>query len=343
MTQIGEPVDFGILADSETTCPFNHDIDEPPVVENEFKGDAGALEDNMANQIGTSTDSVPKEWQLKKPKKIVCPNYDPKHKFFDERPPEEYPVVIDGYRYPVTCAPHHLIPAQESLKHARKLGKYMVKEGSPEPVTNGDDVEGICYADVGYNVNGSHNGSFLPGSYGVTSVGTGDWKSAPSVMSGEWEDDSTADGEASAALRRIKPRRGSSKALTGLRHQVHPDNKKWLYVKAAVELGKGQFHDRHPDYSDLVIKSLESIAAEYDKKRNDIKLEVGCKKCQKRFKKYKEGSGGIPTPFKLLNRLNLVSSNYAQHLSADRWFINIYTSKWGLAYMLAVKNGTPGA
>jgi hypothetical protein len=343
VTQIGEAVDVGFLSASDGECPFDHDSAEPPNVKNDFIGDAPALERNAENQVGTHL--YDKRKPEKPPDKLICPNYDPKHVFFDDRKEDDYPVVIpwedektkeNGFhRYPVTCAPHHLIPAQESLKRAETLLKYMIKKGAPEKVNDGTR-KGICYADVGYDVNGSQNCMFLPGSYGVSSIGTGQWTSAPSALGDPgFEEDGHNDKENVA-----KPKKCSSPKLTGDRHQVHPDNRKWLYVKQAVKLAPGQFHDRHPDYSDVVLTVLEKIGEEYDQRYRDIfQKDVGCPKCKERFKKMEEA--GVPTPFALVDRLNGVSARFAGYLNGGTWNIKLYTSKWGLAYMRAIKNGSP--
>lgn len=338
MTQIGEPVKASVIAGRDNECPFNHDFAKPPVVENVFKGDAPTLERYMGAGTSTIDGTVPDSWRPSRgPGKSLCPNYDDDHAFFDDLPEEKYPVVIEGNRYPVTCAPHHLIPAQESLKHT-KLVKYMIWKDKAEPVTNGKPRKGLCFSDLGYNVNGRENGMFLPGSYGVTSVGTGDWTSTASAMPGEsWEDESTADNEAAAV--KARPRKTHTQKLTGLRHQVSPSNRKWAYVRQAVSMAPGQFHDRHIDYSREVTEALDAIAREYDAKVKRIKEKSMCKRCQKRFDEFEKQ--GLPTPFKLLSRLNKVSSRYASWLSGSKWAMNIYTSKWGLAYMRAVKSGRP--
>lgn len=343
MTQIGESVSIGVLAGDDIKCPFDHESPTPPKVENDFIGNAVTLE--SCAQSGTGTHLYAKRKPSKPPPKVICPNYDPNHPFFDGLDEEDYPVIIKWkdlatkksgmHRYPVTCAAHHLIPAQESLKRADTLLKYMIKEGAPEKVNDGTK-KGICYADVGYDVNGSQNCIFLPGSYGVSSVGTGQWTSAPSVLGEDWEDDSHNDNENVA-----KPKKCSSPKLTGDRHQVHPENRKWLYVKEVVKLAPGQFHDRHPDYSNEVLKVLDKIGGEYDDRLKKIQMKTGCKKCQERFKKLKDN--GIPTPFVLVDRLNGVSKRLSTYLNGRRWNLKMYTSKWGLAYMLAVKNKSPGA
>lgn len=55
----------------------------------------------------------------------------------------------------VTPAAHHLIPGNASLGRATSLHKYMKKS------------RGLIRSDIGYDVNASGNGVWLPGSYGV--------------------------------------------------------------------------------------------------------------------------------------------------------------------------------
>lgn len=45
----------------------------------------------------------------------------------------------------------------------------------------------------------------------------------------------------------------------------------------------------------------------------------------------------VPTPFGLVTRLNGVAGRMAGFLNGTTWRPNIYTSKWGRAYMKTLK------
>lgn len=63
--------------------------------------------------------------------------------------------------------------------------------------------------------------------------------------------------------------------------------------------------------------------------------ESNCGKCKE--KKDKIAKLGVPTPFGLVTRLNGVAGRMAGFLNGTTWRPNIYTSKWGRAYMKTLK------
>jgi hypothetical protein len=350
MTEIKEPVAFGEVLGKDVSCPFDHDSPDPPTVNNDFVGDATKLASNMDSTVSTV---LYKPYKPKKLESIKSPNETSNHPFWDGHPETKWPVIIPWkdkgksgvHRYPVTCAAHHLIPAQESLKRAETLHPYMIKKGETEEVAEGKSKTtiggGIVYSDVGYGVNGSENGVFLPGNYAVSGLTMDDphWTRAPSVLSGvDWETDESPDNENVA-----KPKSCSSPKLTGDRHQINNENRKWLYVKQAVKKCPGQFHDRHKEYSDWVVKVLKQIATEYKDRYKKVATKAGCPECQKRAKQFTADGVGIPTPFGLLARLNGVSQRLSGLLKGQRWAEPVVTSKWGLAYILAKREKNPDA
>jgi hypothetical protein len=219
----------------------------------------------------------------------------------------------------VTCAAHHVVPAQESLK-ASPLLAYMVKKGDTESLKDKDYSSGIVWSDVGYDVNGRENGIFLPGSYAVGGGrgGMGVWTGNDDKP--DLEDEDVADV--------ADP---SSNLLTGKLNEISDDNRKWQYVSQAVALTPGQFHDRHEDYSDIIGEGLEKIFQNYETLKKKYLEDQKCPKCKKRTDDIKEL--GVPTPFGLVGRLNGMSSRMGGHLNGKKWTRTIYTSKWGRAYM----------
>lgn len=297
MTELAESVLVGMVSDGgDSACPFDHNSEEPQKVRNELVGNGGTLGDNM--EAGSSTLLYPPMSPSLKP----VPNPDAKV--------DDTPVEIGEWRYPVSCAAHHLIPAQASLKKASKLLTYMKKGGRNK-----------LWSDIGYDVNGQENGVWLPGNYAVGGQGTGDWVGAPSAMDG--------DSELASVRRRAARRSAASSKLDGVRHEVDPNNRKWLYVDQATRLFNAQFHDAHVDYNKFVLKILNKIAESMQVAREKSIADLACSECKKRQEKIKEY--GVPPPFGLSARLNGVSGRLRGYLKGRRGHKIVYTSRWGKA------------
>jgi hypothetical protein len=173
--QLGESVNIGIMPDQEdeVTCPFSHD-QERLELKNQLGGIGTTLGNNLKSGKGiqtaaaagydfTSCDTIadPRDRQEDAVKVIaiivngeVVTNND-------------YPIP-----YPLTCAAHHLIPAQESLK-GHKILKFMCKSGENQDFRNSKNVVpaavagSLVWGNIGYNINGGQNGAWLPGNYAV--------------------------------------------------------------------------------------------------------------------------------------------------------------------------------
>jgi hypothetical protein len=323
MTQVGEAVTAPDCID-EFECPFDHSTEEPPAIENNFIGDGGKLKSRMKS--GSSTHKYAYNPTIKTGagavEKTLPPRDLPDHPCAKGKKPVSIRSA-DGTSktFGVSCAAHHCIPSQESLKRS-KLLEFMVKKGKNADVKQGkatvpSDFTGKARTNVGYDTNGAENGIFLPGSYAV-----GGWK--------DWADP-LDDDEITAAIADAEP---SAFILNG-RVSVDDDNPRWRYVREAVQLAGGQFHDRHEKYSDFVLSVLDKLHERYtqlEKKNIDEGL---CGKCKERAKKKKDE--GVPTPFVLVQHLNGVSRKLAGWLNGKVWKKNIYTSKWGLVYMAHLK------
>jgi hypothetical protein len=327
MTQVGEAVKVAVIDDNETPCPFDHEAPKPPKVENDLIGVGGTLARRMKSAKGTHLyadikDDFPVE-------SILNPKHRPKHPFRNRAKVVEI-IAKEGKKtythlYPVTCAAHHCIPAQESLKESPLLAYMVGPIGDEEDLKDDSYTGAIVWSDVGYDVNGSENGIFLPGNYAVGGGrgGMGVW--GPNV---DEDDDEPEDAEDSVP----DPK---SNELTGAMYQVDEDNRCWQYVRQAMHHCPGQFHDRHEDYSLFVQEVLQKIFANYEALRRKNIDGRKCSKCQDRKKlidKY-----GVPTPYGLVARLNLVADRLKGFLDGGTWRINIYTSLWGKAYMETVK------
>lgn len=331
MTEIGEAIAIGMVDSDEVECPFDHENPEPPNVNNMLIGNGQTLARQM--EKGNSTflyDKLRKPQQpINNPGNIADhPFYNKKHavtiNYIDKKSGE-----IKQHTYPVSCAAHHIIPAQESLKNSPLL-TFMVKKGDSEKLKGKEYTTGSVWSDVGYDINGSENGIFLPGSYAV-----GGGKGRQSL----WiENDDDADDEEE----NISDNQSTDiRFLHGELNQISKENRKWLYVSQAMKHAPGQFHDRHEDYSLFIAEILHKIFSDYKRLYKNSFKESNCPKCKEKQKVAKDK--GIPTPFGLLARLNQVSSRLKNYLNGNIWSPNVYTSKWGKAFMEQRKSGNSDA
>lgn len=128
---------------------------------------------------------------------------------------------IDKGTYGFTVAAHHLIPGEASLA-VSSLKSFMVKGETVEVVTPEGNKQKELKKHIGYNVNGSHNGAWLPGNYYIRS------KTSP-IKDTSW---------------------------------VDLGNNPWClhYVAAVIRVSGAQFHDAHTKYSGAVKDILNKIS-----------------------------------------------------------------------------------
>jgi hypothetical protein len=335
--QIAQPVTTPSLLDLKDDCPFDHDLPEPPNVQNKLVGKGGQLATNMNN--GSSTNLygpfIPsKDAQVKWGK---LPQKDVDHPFGKERADKGRCVTVtfdDGRSkvFPVSCSAHHLVPSQESLKD-HDLLQYMCKR-STSGENNHKYASGKVWSDVGYDTNGSENGVYLPGSY---AVGGGRGGLAVWYVQDDDDDDEHSEGYIDANKAPAADYAGFE--LKGKRGDINLANPCWQYVAQAIRKGPGQFHDRHVDYSeDIVQSALTNIWKSY--RANDVLvLPESCPKCKKREEKIKEF--GLPAPYSVVTRLQNLASKLRTYLTAGpgSWRSNVYTSEWCKQYMEAVIRG----
>lgn len=141
--------------------------------------------------------------------------------------------IADG-TYGFTVAAHHLIPGEASLEKS-ELIKFMTKGKTVEIEVSGKGKstpkQKKVAKHIGYNVNGAHNGVWLPGNYYIRT--------------------------------RTSPIRGKSWSALG----TNP----WClnYVAAATKAAAAQFHDTHEKYSEKVLELLNKIALRLGKHECD--------------------------------------------------------------------------
>lgn len=350
MTEVVEGVAIGMVNEDETKCPFDHETPTPPKVDNDLIGVGGTLARKMKN--GSSTHLYSKLRKDQSP--VLNPRNIPGHALYKKGSRKPRPVLLNirkdttsklyQHAYPVTCAAHHCIPAQESLKRSQLL-EFMVKKGDSEDLKDDSFSNGVVWADVGYDVNGVENGVFLPGNYAVGGGrgGMGVWEGDDSNEDDdvEYPDDvsddvdlnegavDAMDGLADGGP--IIDSAPSSNRLNGTNFQADPNNRKWRYVSLAMKLTRAQFHDRHEYYSDYVLAHLEKIYANYLLLKEKQVDEKNCPDCKEKAKKIKDL--GVPTPFGLVARLNGLSASLRGYLSGGRWSDKLYTSNWVLAHV----------
>jgi hypothetical protein len=128
---------------------------------------------------------------------------------------------IDTDYFSFIVAAHHLIPGEAALAPSR-LKNYMTKGKSVTAISGKGEVRRKIRKHIGYNVNGAHNGVWLPGNYAI--------RKTSSPTDETW-----------------------SKLF-----ESHSD---WClnYVGSLSKVGKGQFHDAHTMYSEEVEALLNKI------------------------------------------------------------------------------------
>jgi A nuclease family of the HNH/ENDO VII superfamily with conserved AHH len=233
MTELAEPIAIGMLAEEiEADCPFSdpalgvddlegEDIskDDAPAATATQENDGGVLGKNMVSgspgKDGTVGGPCPP------PKMKADARLDTARTGLRVRVPATAAIAEDVYGF--TVAAHHLIPGDAALKPS-KLKALMTQGESVEVVVAGGAKKNKkIRKHIGYNVNGSHNGVWLPGNYYI--------RGTTSPISGKsWSD---------------------------------LGNDSWClnYVAAVSMAAGGQIHDAHTEYSDAVKELLNKIAA----------------------------------------------------------------------------------
>lgn len=297
MSQLGEAIAVEVMKTLKEDCPFSHEPDSKNF-ENDLIGSGGTLGENMSGQISAIRNPA---LAGKKPPKEEDPAKRKGHPLHGKEPVllmwDGMPVACE-----VTCAAHHLIPAQASLAKSDIL-TWMIKKGKPGSVKEGKNivkVSGDVNNNVGYDVNGAENGVWLPGPYWMRGV----WTDMP-----EDEEDAAA-GKSGNAKVGAKFAPGSQKE----------------YAIGAMRLCDAQFHDAHPDYSKIVLDALNTIAARYD---TVVQTKAVCDGCKEKLKK------GIPAPYAIVLKLNAISRRMRGFLEGapSAWKKAVFTSAWSVEYM----------
>jgi hypothetical protein len=236
MTQLGEMVAVVLIQSALAKCPFEKKNLESPAKEPEHiaKDDLEAAhkdQDNNGGKLGTNlTNASPGPADTITP--IFPSRVIPAQERIDSKTrPGVEKVSVEGddgtaKQWDYKVAAHHLIPGEASLHPSDVYTKYMVEGGEIETPVKKRKYK--IKANIGYNVNGNHNGVWLPGNYAIR-----EGHSPKSGAEATW-----------------------SKIVDD------PKYKEWCfdYVMACVAKVGGQFHDSHTEYNKWVLNVLNEIA-----------------------------------------------------------------------------------
>jgi A nuclease family of the HNH/ENDO VII superfamily with conserved AHH len=224
MTEIAEAVAVALGEPITEKCPFKEEgPDVSPEVEdviNDDRDSADVLQDNNGGTLGKnlikgSPDGWGKDGTINKlypPSMTIAPQ--PR---VDSKMQPSLKVTVQNDDYPFKVAAHHLVPGDASLSPSELYLHYMVKDATGQTAGG---RQFTIKANIGYNVNGNHNGVWLPGNYAI--------------------------------------RQGATKKQVSWR-ELGEDPWCFEYMKACVAKTGGQFHDAHTHYSGAVLKILNKI------------------------------------------------------------------------------------
>lgn len=236
--EFGELVATAFIKEELVECPFTQAIvdsgaskDEPEGIEYDDHDDAWKEQENNGGTLGINL-SKGKSGS----KGTVGGPFPPDGYLVTDKPKDskpdrgrQYVFVIGADEYsddvfPYVVAAHHLIPGKASLEPS-KLKQFMTANKTVT-TESGKSWKIACH--IGYNVNGAHNGIWLPGNYAIRKP-TKSWYKSPGDLGVSWSD--LGD---------------------------HP----WCinYVAAVSKITYRQFHDTHEKYSIAVEKLLNKIA-----------------------------------------------------------------------------------
>ncbi len=236
---------------------------------------------------------------------------------------DKKPITIDGESYPLSLAAHHLIPGEESLP-VSNIRRYIWSS------------EGFIKTDIGYDVDGSENGMWLP-THQVMSNRLGKAQKikieddAPSTqgMSAQFDNDENIvinDDDAAPP-----PTQGMSWEALSARAKKSEQNPitytelflpRYTQQAMMVKGLEAQFHDRHSNYSTWVTDRLNEIDTLIHKK------SAACEKCPK------DTDRNRSPPYMLVYRLNRLSNKLRSILQGSPRLIwkTVYTSDYARRY-----------
>jgi hypothetical protein len=223
--EIGEAVNLDVLeASFKDDCPFKDDLIGVGEVEEEDVADDDLDEqENSGGVLGRNLiggkPGKDGTWTGDPPPTVTALRIDTRRTHIKVKVPGTATVKESVYGF--TVAAHHLIPGEASLAPST-LKKFMTQGESVEIHTNKGTKNKKIAKHIGYNVNGSHNGVWLPGNYYIRA-------STSPVAGKSWSD-------------------------------LGDDPWCLNYVAAVVRVAGAQFHDAHTKYSAAVEDFLNKIS-----------------------------------------------------------------------------------
>ncbi len=220
-----ESIEVAFIQDVEEKCPFKESAEAVEVELEDIKKDdlpsVQEIQDNNGGTLGRNLENASNGKAgtvnaiCAAPTPTAVPRVDTRHNSGGE-----VNVKKDQKDYRYSVAAHHLIPGEASLAPSRLYKKYMVEGGK---VTTKSGKEHEILANIGYNVNGAHNGVWLPGNYAIRATTSPNPGVSWGELGPEWDD--------------------------------------WCfdYMCACVVKAGGQFHDSHTGYSEKVLAYLNKL------------------------------------------------------------------------------------
>lgn len=310
--QIGELTALSMVKEYKVNCPFaeveveggpeagdeNPADDDKDDVEAAQRNDGGILGQNLSSGSKGKADGGPY------PPDDYLIRSEPRDTKRDGSTPlirlPEYRDAAEG-DFPFVVGAHHLIPGNASLKKAKKLVKAMKQGGK---ITSNKGRQYTVSKHIGYDVNGAHNGVWLPGNYAIKTA---------------LPERKTSSGKTRAARKGTTPVAGESWSKLTQEHE----HWQFCYVAGACKVAGGQFHDTHKDYSERVLSNLNKISVALS-----VHMDY-CSICQE------EGKTEIPPPYRIKRRLFALSGRLRRHVtgSAQQWKQPWFTSdRWKRKY-----------
>lgn len=273
----------------EANCPFKDEPQTAPPPDDENPPDddldgAQAVQENDGGKLGDNLESGSKGLADGGPFPVTIKDYLYQQSANDTTRGRKTMIFLSDYRdakaglFPFTVAAHHIIPGNASLK---KSGLYeFMKDGGSVNSMGGRSY--TIKGHIGYDVNGSHNGVWLPGNYAIKTA---------------LPERKAKDG------RTLSARTGTSPVANLSWGSLKVDYEDWqfAYVAGATKAANGAFHDSHAyPYSDSVLKELNKIATALY-----CHLDL-CKKCKEKNE--------VPPPFRIKRRVYALSARLRGYL-----------------------------
>jgi hypothetical protein len=304
MPQVGELVTKAQLKEIEAKCHFRGDTGGGPKRSDEDVADddddANQAQANDGGKLGKNVQKGrkgPADGDRYSPEKLgflFQQDADDTARGGKRLKLESY-KDIDAGSFPYTVAAHHLIPGNASLySDAGELLSFLEDGGT---VHSSGGTEFTIEGHIGYDVNGSHNGVWLPGNYAIKT---------------ELEE-----REINGKIYKARP--GTTPVEDVSWEELRSDYESWryAYVAGACKAAEGQFHDSHDKpYSESVNEYLQKMSAAMS-----THLESKCRFCKKTK---------IPPPFRIKLRLFAISKKLRGYVlgAPPAWKAPWFTSEY---------------